>query len=179
MRSWRLLLLLAVTLHGSLALAADATAERTAPSRVPSDALPLFGMMADAGLPDGFNGALVIRPRRWLRTHVGGGYNMISSGVRAGATLAPFGWGPSVTLEGGHYFDGNANGIARKIAGSTYEDSRLLERVGYDYANAHLGFEMGYRRVSFYVHGGMSYVRAKVHNFEGAVQSRASMNDVD
>jgi hypothetical protein len=135
--------------------------------------------MADAGLPDGVNGALVLRPMRWLRGHVGGGYNMISSGVRAGVTLAPFGSGPSLTVEGGHYFDGNANGLGRKLAGASYEDSALLERVGYDYANAHLGLELGYRRVTFYIHAGMSYMRARVHNFDSVVASQASANGLD
>lgn len=179
MRSSWMLSLLAVTLHASLALAADETAQRTAPApAAPADKLPLFGVMADAGLPDGFNGSLVVRPARWVRAHAGGGYNMISKGVRGGVTLAPFGWGPSLTLEGGHYFEGNANGVVRSIAGSGYEDSALLERVGYDYGNAHLGFEMGYRRVTFYIHGGMSYVRAKVHNFDAVVKDETQMNGV-
>ena len=63
---------------------------------------------------------------------------MISKGVRAGATLLPFGSGPSATLEAGHYFEGDANGLAQRFAGPTFS-SALLERVGYDYANAHLG----------------------------------------
>src|SRR3954471_19015778 len=95
--------------------------------------LPLVGVMMDAGLPDGANAALVFRPLSWLRAHGGGGYNMISKGVRAGATLLPFGSGPSVTLEGGHYFDGDANGLAQRFAGSAFS-SALLDRVGYDYA---------------------------------------------
>jgi hypothetical protein len=137
--------------------------------------LPLLGMMVDAGLPDGANASLVLRPFSWLRAHGGGGYNMISKGVRIGATLLPFGSGPSATLEAGHYFDGDANGLAQRFAGSSFA-SPLLERVGYDYANAHLGLDFGSRRVTFYIHGGMSYVRADVHNLDSVVASTASMN---
>lgn len=137
--------------------------------------LPLVGMMVDAGLPDGANASLVLRPFSWLRAHGGGGYNMISKGVRIGATLLPFGSGPSATLEAGHYFDGDANGLAQRFAGSSFA-SPLLERVGYDYANAHLGLDFGSRRVTFYIHGGMSYVRADVHNLDSVVASTASMN---
>jgi len=147
----------------------------TATAVVTPKPLPLFGVMVDAGLPDGANASLVLRPFSWLRAHGGGGYNMISSGIRAGATLLPFGSGPSATIEAGHYFDGDANGLARRFAGATFQ-SALLERVGYDYANAHLGLDFGSRNVVFYIHGGMSYVRAQIHNFDSVVASTASDN---
>src|SRR6476646_11179728 len=137
--------------------------------------LPLLGVMVDAGLPDGANASLVLRPFSWLRAHGGGGTNMIGTGVRARATLVPFGAGPSATLEVRHTFDGNANGLAQRLAGSTFS-SPLLERVGYDYANAHLGLDLGSRRVTFYIHAGMSYVRADVHNAESVVSTNAMMN---
>jgi hypothetical protein len=127
--------------------------------------------MADVGLPDGAGASLVYRPLKWLRVTGGGTYNMISSGVRAGASLLPFGWGPSLTLEGGHYFDGDANGLVRKFAGSSYQSNAVLERVGYDYANAHVGLDLGYRRVTFFIHAGMSFIRASVHNVDQAIQS--------
>jgi hypothetical protein len=148
----------------SLSTSAAVVAPKTAPR---------LGLMADAGLPDGANLSLVFRPFSWLRAHGGGGYNMISTGVRAGVTLVPFGAGPSATIEGGHYFDGNANGVAQRFAGGTFQ-SALLERVGYDYANAHLGLELGSRRVTFYIHGGMSYIRAQIHNFDSVVASQAA-----
>ncbi len=137
--------------------------------------LPVVGVMVDAGLPDGANGSLVVRPFSWLRAHGGGGTNMISKGIRVGATWLPFGSGPSATIEAGHYFDGNANGLAQRFAGSTFS-SALLERVGYDYANAHLGLDFGSRRAVFYIHGGMSYIRADIHNFDSVVASKASSN---
>jgi len=136
---------------------------------------PLLGVMVDAGVPDGANASLVFRPLSRLRAHGGGGTNMIGTGVRVGATLLPFGSGPSATLEAGHYFDGDANGLARRFAGSTFS-SPLLERIGYDYANAHLGLDFGSRRVVFYIHGGMSYIRATVHNLDSVVASTASDN---
>jgi hypothetical protein len=136
---------------------------------------PLFGVMMDAGVPDGANASLVFRPLSWLRAHGGGGTNMVSKGVRIGATLLPFGAGPSATLEAGHYFEGDANGLAQRFAGSAFS-SPLLERVGYDYANAHLGLDFGSRRAVFYIHGGMSYIRATIHNFDSVVASEASAN---
>ena len=178
MRSAKLVSLLAASALfpvSARAAATDATLQTVASPAPASSPLPQLGVMADAGLPDGANGSLVYRPWKALRVHGGGGYNMISKGIRAGATLVPFGMGPSATLEGGHYFEGDANGLAQRFAGASFQ-SALLERVGYDYANFHLGLDLGYRRVTFYLHGGMSYVRAQVHNFDSVVASEAASN---
>src|SRR5262252_2974445 len=126
---------LGLALAGGTARADEPTTITRAPAAPPAAKLPAVGVMADVGLPDG-----------------------------AGASLLPFGWGPSLTVEGGHYFDGDANGLVRKFAGSGYQSSAVLERVGYDYANAHLGLDLGFRRVTFFVHAGMSFIRASVHN---------------
>jgi len=155
------------------AQAAEPTTINRAPAEPPAKALPVVGVMADVGLPDGAGASLVYRPLKWLRVTGGGTYNMISSGLRAGASLLPFGWGPSLTVEGGHYFDGDANGLVRKFAGSSYQSNAVLERVGYDYANAHLGLDLGYRRVTFFIHGGMSFIRASVHNVDQVIQSNS------
>lgn len=129
-----------------------------------SKPLPVLGLMLGAGVPDGATASATYRPFSWVRGEVGMAYNMISKGVRAGVSVLPFGAGPSATLEVGHYFDGNANGIARSFAGSSFQDSAILQRVGYDFANAHLGLDFGSRRVVFFLHGGMSYIHARIHN---------------
>jgi hypothetical protein len=154
----------------------DASLSTTADTAPVIHHLPRLGVMADAGLPDGANASLVFRPLRWLRVHGGGGYNLVSAGIRTGATVVPFGMGPSATLEAGHYFDGNANGAVQRFAGQSFS-TPLLERFGYDYANFHLGLDLGSHRVTFYIHGGMSYVRAQVHNLDGLVASQAPSSD--
>jgi hypothetical protein len=136
--------------------------------------LPMLGLMLGAGVPDGATGSAVFRPFSFVRGEAGLSYNMISKGVRAGVTLLPFGAGPSATVEAGHYFNGNANGIARSIAGAGFHDSAILQSVGYDYANAHLGLDFGTRRVVFFLHGGMSYIRATVHNVNEQLASSTS-----
>jgi len=162
-----------------LFLAATARAQdgqvSSAPLATPvHSTLPRIGAMLDAGVPDGANLSLVYRPFSWLRTELGGGYNMISKSVRGGVTLLPFGAGPSATLEAGHFFDGNANGLARQLAGAGFQDNAVLQRVGYDYANAHLGLDFGMRRVTFFIHGGMSYIRASIHNLNSEISNGAS-----
>jgi hypothetical protein len=127
--------------------------------------------MADAGVPDGANAALAVRPARWLRLHAGAGHNTVSNGYRGGFALVPFGVGPSFSLEAGHYREGDANGFVRRFVGTNAALAPLFHRVGYNYANAQLGLELGRHAVQFYVHGGFSYVRAVLHDVQGALDS--------
>ncbi len=134
-------------------------------SKVDDDDEPaILGLMLDGGVPDGAILSVGYRPLDWLRLHAGAGTNGIGPGIRIGAGVVPFGVGPSLTLEGGHYFDGNANELGRTMTGGQYEDSAVLERVGYDFANAHLGLELGGDTVQFFVHGGLSYIRTTLYN---------------
>jgi hypothetical protein len=165
-------------LLGATAFAAgaqpDGQVQNTALEKPVKKPLPVLGLMVGAGIPDGATASATYRPFSWMRAEAGMSYNMISKGVRAGVSLIPFGSGPSASLEVGHYFEGNANGIARSISGSGYSDSAVLQRVGYDFANAHLGLDFGMRRVVFFVHGGMSYIRAEVHNLNEQVPGSGS-----
>jgi hypothetical protein len=120
--------------------------------------------MLDVGLPDGVIGGVAYRPWSWLRVQAGAGTNSVSPGIRGGLVIVPLGVGPSITLEGGHYFEGDANGIAGQIVGSGYQRTATAQRFGYQYANAHLGLELGHERVAFLVHGGVSYVHVVLHD---------------
>jgi hypothetical protein len=174
---------LAVDTAGAPGSAVDTVVE-TAPAPLPvARPLPSIGFMADAGVPDGMQASLVFRPWKALRLSAGGGYNMISKGVRVGATLLPFGRGPSGTLEAGHFFEGNATGTAAKVFGpgiAVSDFAPSLERVGYDFVNAHLGLDFGYKRVTFFIHGGMSYVQGHVYNIDAIINSKMpSINGQD
>jgi len=130
--------------------------------------------MLNAGVPfDGMNASLVYRPWWWLRLHAGGGYNFVSPGVQGGLALVPFRtwFTPTLVLEGGHYFDGNANETIRTFGGSPDMSSPLLERIGYDYGNARLGFEFGRRWATFYIHAGYTYMTTTLHGANQALGS--------
>jgi len=131
--------------------------------------LPILGLMADVGVPDGLIGSLAIRPWNWVRFCAGGGTNGISSGWRAGLTLLPFGAGPSASLEYGRYQDGDVNTLAKKLIGGGFDGSPLLDRVGYGYMNAHLGLDFGSRRFVFFIHGGVTMLRGQIHNLNAAI----------
>lgn len=129
-----------------------------------------LGVMLDAGLPDGAHASLVYHPGSWLRLHAGAGHNAISPGVRAGLSLVPPSWSvaPSLVVEAGRYFPGDANPLMRKITGDSDYDNELMREVGYDYANAHLGVELGGGIFAFYVHAGFSYIATEVRNLDAA-----------
>jgi hypothetical protein len=120
--------------------------------------------MLDVGVPDGAVLGVAFRPAFWTRFHVGAGTNAISPGVRAGAVLVPLSEGPSLTVEGGHYFEGDANSIVSQFAGPSYSQSRTAQRVGYQFANFHLGLDFGSRYATFFLHGGMTYLHTTLHN---------------
>jgi hypothetical protein len=162
---------LAVTLFAATGRAQEGQVSDAPLEKRVEKPLPAIGLMVGAGVPDGATASLVYRPYSWLRAEAGGSYNMISKGVRGGVSLIPFGMGPSASLEAGHYFDGNANGIARSIAGGGFQDNAVLQRIGYDFVNAQLGLDFGVRRVVFYIHGGMSYVHANVHDVNAQIAS--------
>jgi hypothetical protein len=170
-----------VGLVGFAAVAAPVTARAEEPQTVEAalqakraETWPHVGLMADAGLPDGAIGSLVVRPWQWFRVYGGGGSNSVSRGWRGGLSLVPFGAGPSVSFEYGHYNDGDANGVVRRVVSGDFSGSPLLSKIGYDYFNAHAGLDFGGKHVIFFVHGGISKVWAQVHNLNQAMNSSGS-----
>jgi hypothetical protein len=138
-----------------------------------------FGVMADAGVPDGANASLVLRPIRMLRLHAGAGYNMISTGYRAGASFVPLGtWvAPTLNVDIGRYAEGDANPIARTVSGDPTFSSPMLDKVGYDYLNAHVGLELGRDWATFYVHAGMSRVSGQIRGLEEAAEGDVTISE--
>lgn len=141
-----------------------------------------FGVLLDAGVPDGIGASAVFRPWKWLRVHAGGAYNGISGGIRAGVTVLPpmfFPVLPTATLEVGHAFEGDANWIVRKFSSDPSFSNPTLRRVSYDYVNGHLGLELGAQNsFVFYIHGGVSYLSGTAREFQKTLdQGGASSGD--
>jgi len=130
-----------------------------------ADSVRTFGVMADVGVPDGATASLVVRPISAVRLSAGVGYNGISHSARVGVTLAPVPYwiSPTLSVDYGRYPEGDANPLAQRISGDETFESQLLERVGYDFADAHVGFVLGRKRASFYIQGGMSRTSGTLH----------------
>jgi len=169
----------------SLALSAPALAQTSAGVEAgPSDApaaeavdlaapsTPHFGLSLDVGIPDGAVLSGLFQPTDWVRLSVGLGYNAISPGVRVGATFTPFHFviTPSLTVEAGHFFVGDPGSKFNLLVGSSGTAANDFEHIAYDYGNLHLGMEIGGARFSGFLHVGLSYVHAQVHDFQAAIQ---------
>lgn len=134
----------------------------------------MFGAMFDVGVPDGSMLSFVYRPINLARFHAGAGYNGVSPGLRLGGAFLPFGYGPSVSLEYGHYFEGDANGLAGMFGAPKGDASAVLERFGYDYLSLRGGIELGGDRFTFFARGGVSWLRSTIHNLDSLLEDNPS-----
>lgn len=121
------------------------------------------GMQFDVGIPDGVALGVSVHPVvDWARLNLSGTYNGLSPGIRGGITLDPinFPMAPTLTLEGGHAFEGKVPGVDK------------VPSFDYNYLNLHLGLEFGNRRSwRFFLQGGPSWVHVQTHNFQAVVNS--------
>lgn len=115
-----------------------------------------LGLMFDVGTLDGAMMSLVYRPVPWLRFQGGAGTNSASPGYRVGAVALPFHSWPSVSLEGGHFMEGDINGIVRAVSG--YKGSSLLERFDYSFVNLQLGWEVERGDLLFFARAGLGFM---------------------
>jgi hypothetical protein len=85
--------------------------------------------------------------------------------MRGGVTLSPLGtWiRPTLSADVGRQFEGDANPLVRMVTGDEAFSSPLLDRIGYDYAAARLGVELGRDRFTFFIHAGFTHIRGDVH----------------
>jgi len=150
----------------------------------PVPRLRKLGLMFDLGTLDGGMMSLVYRPLPYLRFHGGGGTNGAGPGVRVGAALQPVrdsGW--SLSLDGGHFFPGNVNGVFATFAGSDYDDSHLLEHFDYDFVNLQAGWEVERSDLLFFARAGIGFLwtdlpaenLGRVRNLSGFVDPDGSV----
>jgi hypothetical protein len=158
--------ILALWLLGSSAAAAPSARDDLYAGGDVDGPLPPVGLQLDAGLPDGVIAALVLRPVPYMRLHAGGGSNSASPGLRCGLTILPVGEGPSFNFEVGHYLEGGANTLVRSLFVGMGDLGKYVQRFSYTFVNAHAGLELGRRNVTFFVHGGFTYLRATLHDLE-------------
>lgn len=152
----------------------------TAHSSSWSDNTGTIGIMTDVGVPDGGTASLVYRPVRAIRLEGGVAHNVVSPGVRGSVSYLPLsGWfTPVLSVGYGRFFERDANGIAQQISGDSTLSSPLLERVGYDFANARVGIELGKKYFTFFIHAGVSRVTGTIHNVDRVAGDQASSDSM-
>jgi hypothetical protein len=150
-----------------------ATARAEAPevkstTRDPERLAP-FGLLLDAGIPDGAGLSAAFRPAKKVRLHLGATHNGLRLGGRAGITWLPKpgGFTPSFTFEVGHTLTGDTARLARRMADTSMPPINSMERVGYSYASTHVGFELGDPSgFMFFLRAGVSWIELDVPNVE-------------
>ncbi|MEO8548856.1 MAG: hypothetical protein ABI678_02745 [Kofleriaceae bacterium] len=166
-----------------MGMAATASAESSLVAHAPaswSDNTGTVGIMTDVGVPDGGTASLVVRPIRALRVEAGVAHNVVSPGVRGSVTWIPLAsWATPVLSVGyGRFFERDANPIIQQLAGDPTLSSPLLEQVGYDFANARVGLELGKKYFTFFIHAGVSRVTATVHNVDRVAADQTSADSM-
>ena len=136
----------------------------------------MFGAMFDIGVPDGTNLSFVYRPIDIARLHAGLGYNGVSPGLRIGGEYLPLGWGPSIGLAYGHFFEGDANGLAGMFGKPSEEASQVLDSVGYSFFALRAGMEFGGDRFTFFGRGGVTWISSTIHDLDQVMQPEAGSN---
>ncbi len=137
-----------------------------------------WGLMLDGGLPDLAGASLLYRPLPWLRVNAGLATNTAGVAVRAGVGVAfYFPITPSLNLDVGHYFPADYRPLAQRLGMSTDGAAALaLQDIGYDFASATVGLELGSpRHFSFFVRAGLSYWSFNVGQSEAIL--RAALQD--
>ena len=132
-----------------------------------ADGARRFGLLVDAGVPGGAGLAAMFRPWRFLRAEGGVNWNTLSFGLRGGVTVIPFEWGvtPTLHLEGGHFFDGDASRFTSNAGAKV-----LLTSVPEDYLSASIGLEVGSQdRFVFFVRMGLCWIRSEAQNVAQAI----------
>lgn len=137
----------------------------------------MFGAMFDLGVPDGTTLSGVYRPIDIARLHAGLGYNGVSPSLRIGGEYLPLGWGPSIGLVYGHFFEGDANGLASMFGGKPSEEaSKVLDSVGYSFFALRAGMEFGGDRFTFFGRGGVTWISSTIHHLDQVMQPDAESN---
>ena len=174
--SLRLSLLLACALLGASAARADTQSPSFEPLDRPArhwyemSEVRHFGLQLDGGFPGGAGLAAVFRPYSAFRFDGGVNYDVAGFGVRGGASYIPFEWGltPTLNLEGGHYFDGDASKFASGAGAQI-----LLRHVQHDFVTTSLGLEFGsQQRFVFFLRAGMSWIWSEARNVREAVTAQ-------
>jgi hypothetical protein len=147
-----------------------------APEPEPEPPLGKWGLILDAGLPDGFSVSALFRPAHFFRLSAGGAYNIIGYGVRGGVSLVPFNAvvTPSLNLDAGYFFEADATAVIQRVLPQIdlAPVGDIPRHVSYQYATASLGLELGSpQKVVFFLRVGISYLQSTIKGFEAILRT--------
>lgn len=134
---------------GSAALARASEPEAEVPAEPGAEQpaeppwVPRWGLMVDAGVPDGLGLSGLWRPLSWLRVHAGATASTVGYGVRGGVGLVPLklAVSPLLELELGYALRADYDTLLERLGGQSRGTGALLSGLGYGYATAAAGLE--------------------------------------
>lgn len=107
-----------------------------------------WGLLLDAGVPEGVALSATYRPASSVRFFAGPAWNYVGFGVQGGVSIVPwhFAVTPVLTAEAGRYFGEDVSFIARSGSGVPPELRPLMKDMTYTYGAVHVGIELGSQR---------------------------------
>jgi hypothetical protein len=120
-----------------------------------------WGVLLEAGLPEGATLSAAYRPVPSLRLFAGPAWNYVGFGVQGGIAIAPWHLAatPVVTVEAGRYFGADVSFVTKGGQGIPPEMAPLLKDMTYTYAAIHAGIELGSQNgFSFAIDVGLGYI---------------------
>lgn len=120
-----------------------------------------FGVLLEAGLPEGATISAAYRPVPSLRLFAGPAWNYVGVGLHGGIAIAPWHLAatPVLTVEAGRYFGADVSFVTKGGQGIPPELASLLKDMTYTYAAVHAGIELGSQNgLSFAIDLGLGYI---------------------
>lgn len=136
-----------------------------------------WGLLLDAGFPQGAALSAVFRPVPHVRFWAGPAWDYVGFGVQGGVAVVPwhFAVTPVLSAELGRYFGADVSFVARQGQGVPAELRPLLQDMSYTYGAVLAGIEIGsQKRFTLSLRAGLAYVSLATRGTVTSTQSDAS-----
>jgi hypothetical protein len=140
-----------------------------------------FGVMLDAGAPEGVGASALMQPTRWARVYGGPTRNTLGYGVRGGTTLIPFQLlvSPILDLDIGHYFNADYAKLLTQLRGQPSTPATRIHDVDYNQFTGRFGLEFSpWRPVTLFGGVGVSYWYFQVNDAESFIEEATEDPDI-
>ncbi|QRN98994.1 hypothetical protein JRI60_08195 [Archangium violaceum] len=136
-----------------------------------------FGVVAEAGAPEGLGLSALVQPMRRMRVTAGASRNRLGFGVRGGLTFIPFELflSPRVDIGFGHYFKADYGALLSQLHGQSTPVATGIRELDYNQVTGSLGLEYSPSRyVTLFGAVGYSYWFASVRDVALFIRDEAS-----
>ncbi len=144
-----------------------------APTLAGSGDPPLLGVRVEAGVPGGATASVVLQPVPSLRLLAGPAWDYVGWGLQGGVAWLPLDWpvAPVIEADYGRFFAASRASLASRLgSGAPPQITAIAEHLGFDYAAATAGLEIGSPSgVALSLRAGLAYLWGTVHGSTSVV----------